>query len=83
MEIKTKILSNRLIQKRIQSLNNLFICSLQHTHTHTQESASYEIYNIFKLSFDSKGFYYTKFTSLKGVFYLCKTNLAPNWRFYN
>lgn len=28
------------------------------------------------LSFNSKGYYYTKMISLKGVFFLCKTNLA-------
>lgn len=75
MEIKIKILSNRLIQKRIQSLNKLLFTPYN---THTKESASYESNpKNNKLSFNPKGNYYTKFTSLKGVFFLCRTNLAP------
>ena len=54
-----------------------FITSFTHTHT---GSAIYKIHTK-KDNLSTKGYYREKFKSLKGVFFICKTNLAPTWRY--
>ena len=52
------------------------------THTHTQKSESYNnIFQTFNKLFTTKGYYFLRFLSLKGVFFICKTNLSPNLAF--
>ncbi len=68
---------NTLLRKIIQSFQQyyFYLTSFTHTHTHTQESARYKIHTN-KDNLNTKGYNREKFKSLKGVYFICKTNLG-------
>lgn len=61
-------------QKKIQSFDNLFISPI--SYTNKSASYSYKSKNVKKI-FSTKGYSFRMLLFLKGVFFLCKSNIHP------